>query len=183
MFQEGWHCLNLEWHQYFHACLALLWYCHESHSYSWTKGNFRDSETGIKGVSVLSTNVAPKLIWGADLGNIWSLVVAAVFWHSDWCSKRLAGRAASLFCGQKGSLGPGARSKMGTVVSEATSRCQLAAEGHSIASLADQCQLHHSSRWVQHSVANLESAVWKWKLFWQVMILYSIIKKHCDGMY
>lgn len=78
-------------------------------------------------------------------------------WWKLQCSGTLTGAAKGCLGGQQassvvkrghtmGSLGPGALSKMGTVVSEATSRCQLAAEGHSIASLADQCQLHHSSR-------------------------------------
>lgn len=85
----------------FTPCLAISWRCHESHSWFWTKCNFRDCETGSEGPFLLSIMTAPKLIWGTHPGNFWSLVVAAVFWNSGWCSKRPYGRIVGLFHGQK----------------------------------------------------------------------------------
>lgn len=78
---------------------AILWYHHVSHSYFWTKWNFRDSETGTAGPTLPSTILALKMIWGGDPGNFWW--VAAVSWHSGWCSKRPSGRTGSTFCGKK----------------------------------------------------------------------------------
>lgn len=108
---------------------------------------------------------------GEQTLTIWSLMVAAMFWHSSRCSKRLSGGTAGLVKRRhtKESSGPGSCRKKGTVMREATSWCQLVAEGHSTASLADQYQLYHSSGRFLHSAANLER--WKWKPFCKVMML------------